>query len=107
MLENLAGELGVADKVCFAGWIEAMDDFYQSLDINTLTSLSETFPYALTEGARYALPTVSSRVGGVPYLIDHAVNGYLFPAGDWEALGKWLGVLAEDPALRSRWGGIC
>mgnify|MGYP005759897365 FL=1 len=96
-LEALAKELGVTDKVCFAGWIEQMDDFYQALDINTLTSLSETFPYALTEGARYALPTVSSRVGGVPYLIDHAVNGYLFPAGDYAALGKWLGVLAEDP----------
>ncbi len=103
-LEALAKELGVAEKICFAGWIEEMDDFYQALDINTLTSLSETFPYALTEGARYALPTVSSRVGGVPYLIDHAVNGYLFPAGDWAALGKWLGVLAEDPALRKRMG---
>ena len=103
-LEALAKELGVTDKVCFAGWIEQMDDFYQALDINTLTSLSETFPYALTEGARYALPTVSSRVGGVPYLIDHAVNGYLFPAGDYAALGKWLGVLAEDPELRRRIG---
>ena len=103
-LETLAKELGVADKVCFAGWIEQMDDFYQALDINTLTSLSETFPYALTEGARYALPTVSSRVGGVPYLIDHAVNGYLFSAGDYTALGKWLGILAEDPELRRKMG---
>ena len=29
-----------------------MDRFYSALDINTLTSLSETFPYALTEGTR-------------------------------------------------------
>ena len=104
MLGNLAVELGVQDKVCFAGWISDMDTFYQALDINTLTSLSETFPYALTEGARYALPTVSSRVGGVPYLIDHAVNGFLFPAGDYEALGKWLGMLAGDGNLRREMG---
>ena len=99
-LEDLARELGVADRVCFAGWLEEMDDFYQALDINTLTSLSETFPYALTEGCRYHLATVSSRVGGVPYLIDHGVNGLLFPAGDDAALGEHLLRLAEDDALR-------
>ena len=107
MLEKLAQELGVADKVCFAGWISGgMDQFYQSLDINTLTSLSETFPYALTEGVRYGLPTVSSRVGGVPYLIDHEVNGFLFPAGDAQALGRALIRLAEDEALRRRMGTL-
>ena len=52
MLEGLARDLGVAPFVCFAGWISDTNTFYQSIDINTLTSLSETFPYALTEGAR-------------------------------------------------------
>ena len=38
-------------QVTFAGWISGgMDRFYSALDINALTSLSETFPYALTEG---------------------------------------------------------
>ena len=104
MLGRLAEELHVADKVCFAGWLSGMDDFYQALDINTLTSVSETFPYALTEGARYALPTVSSRVGGVPYLIDHAVNGFLFETGDDKTLGEHLLRLAEDPELRREMG---
>ena len=104
MLENLAKQLGVADKVCFAGWLGDMDLFYQAIDINTLTSVSETFPYALTEGARYALPTVSSKVGGVPYLIDHAVNGFLFQPGDDKALGSYLATLAGDPGLRRRIG---
>ena len=104
-LRQLAGELGVSEKVCFAGWISGgMDDFYQAIDINTLTSISETFPYALTEGARFALPTVSSRVGGVPCLIDHEVNGFLFPAGDADALGGYLARLAGDPELRRSMG---
>ncbi len=52
-LSALARELGVERQVCFAGWISGgMDRFYAALDINALTSLSETFPYALTEGAR-------------------------------------------------------
>ncbi|MDD6188422.1 MAG: polysaccharide pyruvyl transferase CsaB [Clostridiales bacterium] len=100
MLKALAEELGVADKVAFLGWISDTDAFYASLDINTLTSLSETFPYALTEGARYSLATVSSRVGGVPALIDSGVNGLLFEPGDYEKLGKALAMLAENENVR-------
>jgi len=104
MLKGLASQLGVSGKVCFAGWITDTDTFYASIDINTLTSLSETFPYALTEGARAALPTISSRVGGVPYLIDHGVNGLLFQPGDAGALSKHLVALGCDPVLREQLG---
>jgi polysaccharide pyruvyl transferase CsaB len=104
MLCRLAKELGVSHAVCFAGWIEDTDTFYRSIDINTLTSLSETFPYALTEGARAALPTISSHVGGVPYLIDHGVNGFLFPVGDTDALASNLITLANNPQLRKQLG---
>ena len=104
MLKNLARELGVAEQVCFAGWVTDTDSFYNALDINTLTSLSETFPYSLTEGARAGLPTVASRVGGVPYLIEHGVHGFLFEAGDAQALARHLVALAQDPELRRHIG---
>ena len=96
-LESLAKELGVEKQVTFAGWISGgMDRFYSALDINALTSVSETFPYALTEGARFHLATVATAVGGIPYLIDQDVNGYLFTPGDWEALGTHLAALGND-----------
>ena len=104
-LENLARELGVEKQVTFAGWISGgMDRFYSALDINALTSLSETFPYALTEGARFHLATVATAVGGIPYLIDSSVNGFLVPSGDWQALGEHLAVLGNDDALRHEMG---
>jgi len=104
-LGTLAKELGVEQLVTFAGWISGgMDRFYNALDINALTSLSETFPYALTEGARFHLATVATAVGGIPYLIDQDVNGYLFAPGDWEALGKHLAALGNDDALRRSMG---
>lgn len=103
-LKALAGQLGVADTVCFAGWVTDTDSFYNALDINTLTSLSETFPYSITEGARAGLPTVSSRVGGVPYLIDDGVTGLLFEPGDAQALADRLAALAADAGLRRRMG---
>ena len=104
MLKKLSAELGVERQVCFAGWITDTDSFYHAIDINTLTSLSETFPYSLTEGARAALPTVASRVGGVPYLIEHGIHGLLFEAGDAEGLARCLVSLARDPTLREHLG---
>ena len=103
-LKRLSAELGMADTVCFAGWLTDMDSFYHAIDVNALTSRSETFPYSLTEGARAGLPTIASRVGGVPYLIDHGVNGLLFEAGDVDALAEHMAALAADPALRERLG---
>ena len=104
-LEDLAKELGVEKEVTFAGWISGgMDRFYSALDVNALTSLSETFPYALTEGARFHLATVATAVGGIPYLIDQDVNGYLFTPGDWQSLGHYLAALGNDDALRREMG---
>ena len=104
-LEDLAKELGVEKEVTFAGWISGgMDRFYSALDVNALTSLSETFPYALTEGARFHLATVATAVGGIPYLIDQDVNGYLFIPGDWQTLGRYLAALGNEDALRREMG---
>jgi len=103
-LKALAAELGVQREVCFAGWITDTTSFYHAIDINTLTSISETFPYALTEGARVSLPTVSSKVGGVSYLINHGYNGYLFEPRDEKALAGHLLALARDPELRKTLG---
>ena len=105
LLQNLVRELGVTRQVTFAGWISGgMDRFYSALDINVLTSLSETFPYALTEGIRFHLATVATAVGGIPYLIDHEANGYLIRPGDWQTLGHYLSTLGQDDEKRRSMG---
>ncbi|MCI8474517.1 MAG: polysaccharide pyruvyl transferase CsaB [Oscillospiraceae bacterium] len=103
-LKALAEELNLAGDICFAGWITDTDSFYNAIDINSLTSLTETFSYSLTEGARFHLPTVASRVGGIPYLIDHGVHGLLFQARDHEALARHFTALAQDSELRTHLG---
>lgn len=103
-LEDMARDLGIGDRVRFAGWVSDIPSFYNAIDINLLTSLSETFPYALTDGTRSKLATISSRVGGVPVLIDHGENGLLFTPGDEKELAKYLVTLAKDPKLRREMG---
>ena len=103
-LTELAASLGMPDALTLCGWLDDMDEFYGSVDINTLTSISETFPYAITEGAAHRLPTVSTRVGGIPSLITDGETGYLVEVGDYESLGRRLAALAGDAQLRSRLG---
>ena len=103
-LEAMTRDLGLTGKVHFAGWINDINSFYHAIDINLLTSISETFPYSLTEGTRMHRATIASNVGGVPVLIDHGVNGFIFEPGDYRQLAQQLLTLAGDKALRDTFG---
>jgi len=103
-LEQLAADCCPRGTYVFAGWIQDTDSFYNAIDVNTLTSLSETFPYALTEGARMHCATIASRVGGVPLLIEHGVYGLLFEAQDYRQLAAHMVLLAQDSQTRLRLG---
>lgn len=101
-IRALAARLCPAESVCFVGWERDMDSFYHALDVNVLTSLSETFPYALTEGARMGCATIASRVGGVPDLVTHEENGLLFEAKDVQRLTAHMNRMIEQPEQRRR-----
>lgn len=103
-LRALARELGAADKVFFLGWLDDTEALYANMDICALTSRSETFPYALTDAARYALPAVSTPAGGVPALITDGETGLLIPFGDAAALAQVLVRLCRDANLRTGLG---
>ena len=101
-IKALAAETCPAGTVAFAGWLTDTDSFYNAIDVNMLTSLSETFPYALTEGARMHCATIASRVGGVPDLIEDGVHGLLFEARDADTLAAHITNMARDAELRTR-----
>ena len=103
-LEALTKELNLEDSVFFLGWVNDLDSFYGALDINTLSSVSEAFPYALPEGARAHLATVASNVGGVPAIIEHGVTGLLIEPGDVRMLAAYLARYALDENYRREMG---
>lgn len=104
MLKSLAEELKVSDRVFFAGWLHGMDGYYNAIDINVVSSLSETFPYTVTEAARAHVPTLSTPVGGVPKIIENKVTGMLFEVGNCDMLASEIGLLASDSELRKKLG---
>ena len=102
-MEELAAQLCPPGTVVFAGWISDTHSFYSAIDVNMLTSLSEGFPYALPEGASRRCATIASRVGGIPGLVEHEVNGLLFTPRDVDTLASYMIRLAKDPALLKRY----
>ncbi|MBR6351799.1 MAG: polysaccharide pyruvyl transferase CsaB [Firmicutes bacterium] len=103
-LEALVKELGIEDVTVFEGWITDVRAYFDRVDINVLASLSETFPYSLLEGAYVHCPAIASNVGGIPYLIEQGVTGYLFEPGDSDTFSEHILRLAADPELRTALG---
>ena len=98
-LEDLAAQLCPAGTVLFPGWVSDTHSFYSAIDVNMLTSLSEGFPYALPEGASRHCAVIASRVGGIPSLVEHEVNGLLFTPRDVDTLAAYMIRLARDHEL--------
>jgi glycosyltransferase involved in cell wall biosynthesis len=56
------------------------------IDLLVLATRCEELPSVLIEAMAAGLPVIASRVGGIPALVDHDVNGLLVPPGDPAAL---------------------
>jgi len=99
-LKKLAASLGISHRTDFVGWVTDMPGFFRQVDINVLSSLSETFPYSLLEGAFEHCAAIASRVGGIPELIRHGHTGLIFDSGDEEAFAEHIYRLSVDDELR-------
>lgn len=95
-LERFTEELGISEQVTFLGRVDRPFDFFNAIDLNVLTSLSESFPYVMLEGARMGLPLVTTDVGGVDRLIRNGVTGQVVPVGDAEAVGQAILKVTAD-----------
>ena len=103
-LEALTSSLGLEDTVFFLGWLDDPNELMSSIDVSVLTSISESFPYSILEGAKFKKATISSKVGGIPDLIENGKNGYLFTPGDYKHFSELILELAEDGDKRMAMG---
>lgn len=103
-LRKIAKQAGVEDRFIFCGFIKDIYSFINVIDINTITSRSESFPYVMLEGARLKKPLVASDVGGISDLVEDGKTGMLFEAGDVGGFAEKLEKLIEDKELREKMG---
>ena len=103
-LESLAGDLGLATRVTFAGWQADPRPWYAGFDVFALPSRSEGLGTAAVEALLAECPVVASRVGGTPEVVIEGQTGFLVPPEDVEALAGSLAVLLGDAERRRRMG---
>jgi len=104
MAQGLADELGIAERVIFAGYVADPRPYYTVMDIFTLPSAFEAFGLVLVEAMYAHLPVVASQVGGIPSIVAEGETGFLVPPGNPPRLADRLGALVDDAPLRRRFG---
>jgi len=106
-LERRASELGFADRARFLGFVNQsqLPSVYCASDLFVLPSLFEPFGLVVNEAMLCGLPVaVSDRVGAKYDLVRPDENGYVFPAGDVEALAAILRQILPDAEKKARMG---
>ena len=101
-LAALAVELGISDRVCWAGYRPDPERYLAAMDVFALTSRSEGLPLSLLEAWAVGKPVVCSAVGGIPGVVTSGHNGLLFPSGDVGSLIAALSTLLSDTTIACR-----
>jgi L-malate glycosyltransferase len=96
--EWLAHRKGIHDRVHFLGKQSSVSEILPLADLLLMPSELESFGLAALEAMACRIPSIATRVGGVPELIDDGVNGRLFPVGDVDGMATAAVELLRDPA---------
>jgi glycosyltransferase involved in cell wall biosynthesis len=105
-LEAVVDGLRLAEHVRFLGAV-GQDDIrthYADADIFCLPSFAEGIPVVAIEAMAMELPVVTTRIMGVPELVDHGADGLLVAPGRTDELTEALARLVEAPEERRRMG---
>jgi glycosyltransferase involved in cell wall biosynthesis len=103
-LEQLAEDLGIADRVHMAGYPGQVGDVWTAIDIHAHPTLFDSSPLAIHESMALGLPAVVSDEGGIPELVADGITGLVVPKGDIGACTAALDRLLGDPDLGARLG---
>jgi len=102
-LRRLADELGIADRVVFAGYRGDMQHVYNSLDLVVQSSRTEGMPNVILEALLMRVPVVATDVGGTGEIVTDGKSGRLIPPNDLAALVAGMREVLSDTARTTAW----
>lgn len=105
-LETLSRDLGVEGHVTFAG-ARTQDEVAETLataNLFVLPSFAEGVPVVLMEAMAARLPVITTRIAGIPELVEDGVAGRLVPPGNLDVLVDAIADVLADPEAASKMG---
>jgi glycosyltransferase involved in cell wall biosynthesis len=105
-LESLAGQLGIADRVRFLGFVsdEELCSSYQRCSVFCMPGVAELQSLATMEAMAAGKPVVAANAVALPHLVRPGDNGWLFEPGDIAGLANALGAVLDTPDTVARLG---
>ena len=106
VIQQLAAELGVADRVLCVGMRQpaALRYYYGAGDVAVTTPWYEPFGLTPLEAMACGCPVIGAQVGGIAYTVLDGLTGFLVPPRNPDALAARLRCLLDRPALRDQFG---
>ncbi|MEA2158899.1 MAG: hypothetical protein QOD66_1279, partial [Solirubrobacteraceae bacterium] len=102
---ELAGRLGVSDRLRVLGFREDLDNLLGAADVIAVPSTApDPLPGAAIEAAAAGCAVIASAHGGLPEIIRDHETGRLVPPGDAGALARVARELIDDIPQRERLG---
>lgn len=104
-LRAIVAKLGITEQVTFHGYVPygpSLFDLYQRAGALVLSSTTEGFPQVINESLSIGLPTIATRVGGIPSFLTHGETALLVPPRDPSALANAIESFVRDAELRER-----
>lgn len=97
-----ARDLGISERVCFAGKRLDVSEVLATFDVFAFSSVHEGQGIAILEAMAAGLPVVATAVDGIPDMVKHERTGLAVPARDPEALAAGILRLRSDRELAAR-----
>jgi glycosyltransferase involved in cell wall biosynthesis len=104
VVEMLASDQNLRDKVRFSGFTEDVPPLMQLIDVFVLASYREGMPRSIIEAMAAGKPVVASDIRGCREEVVDGVTGFLVPVRNVPALASRLDLLVKDSKLRRELG---
>lgn len=105
-IKNLVKDLKIENRVLFTGFAseEKVRKMYKKANIFVTASAADNQPLTILEAMASGLPVVAAKVGGIPELIKHGKNGFLFKTNNLDSLTRNVLKILLDKNLQIQMG---
>ncbi len=106
LVRNQVAALNLVPEVAFPGPLrqDQLLAMCARASVVVLPSIQETAPMAIAQAMAAGKPVVATPVGGVPWMVEDGMTGYLVPVGDSQCLSDRIVELLRDESKRNRMG---